>query len=446
MQLRTAFLFVLLLLASPSSFAGACDADPNNNPGTGCVNEGIARMMVTAAASASFVDFKRRYPNAEMKAPVSNPQSKSVSVSFSYVPGAPSVFTMVRYYVAACVGLTPSVVSANMSLHPNLSLMCDFGCERRFQHGTDPDDKYIVQEGDATGYWVTGKAIPTGNTCDPNIDPPPPVEPPPPTCAAGQKRLPDGSCANQGDCPVGQHKVGVKCEPDGACPAGKIKGPDGSCVDEECPEGQVKASDGTCKKDDDGDGEPNQGEDTGKFSGGDDCGTPPLCSGDNILCGQARIQWRIDCNTRKNRTITGGACNAIPICTGEKCDALEYSQLLQQWRATCALEKLASDSGTPGTGDPATAQIRDFLIGTGQTIPPAPDPWITETLQPASWSSGLGQGSCPAPIETSVSVSGHSAPVTFSFQPICDFAVLLRSLLLACSAIVSLTIIAGARK
>lgn len=241
--------------------------------------------------------------------------------------------------------------------------------------------------------------------------------------------------------------VAGKCTPDGACPTGKIKAPDGSCIDEQCPEGQVKASDGTCKKDDDGDGEPNEGEDTGKFSGGDDCKNPPQCSGDNILCGQARIQWRIDCNTRRASSVNGGnGCGMgdVPICAGEHCDPLEYSGLLQAWRTRCAIEGLAT--GTPSTGDPAAGQIRDFLVGTGQSVPSAPDPWITENLEPASWSAGLGQGSCPPPIETNITVTGHSAPVSFSFQPICDFAVLLRSLLLACSAIVSLTIIAGARK
>ncbi|WP_206409330.1 virulence factor TspB C-terminal domain-related protein [Lysobacter enzymogenes] len=209
----------------------------------------------------------------------------------------------------------------------------------------------------------------------------------------------------------------------------------------------MKAKDGTCKPDDDGDGEPNDGEDTGKFSGGEDCKTPPQCSGDNILCGQARIQWRIDCNTRRSTTITGGngcSMSDVPICAGEKCNALEYQQLLQAWRSRCAVEKLAT--GTPTTGDPATAQIRDYLTGPGQSLPSVQDPWINENVQPASWSANLGQGSCPPPIEEQVTILGASAPVVFSFQPICDFAGMLRALLLTCAAIVSLTIISGARK
>ncbi|PUE91339.1 hypothetical protein C7T87_24165 [Xanthomonas hortorum pv. hederae] len=65
------------------------------------------------------------------------------------------------------------------------------------------------------------------------------------------------------------------------------------------------------------------------------------------MCGQARIQWRIDCNTRKNRNVSGGTCAAMPVCTGEKCDAMEYNSMLFQWRSACAAEKLLAK----GTGD-----------------------------------------------------------------------------------------------
>jgi hypothetical protein len=324
---------------------------------------------------------------------------------------------------------------------------CHEGC--RYSINKEPSDCFDIISGPAAkiGRNCVYDAKPSGQVCSADDPPKQPEKPddPPSKCPAGQKRLPDGKCANKGECPTGQHMAAGKCTPDGECKAGQVKGPDGSCVDESCPAGQAKAKDGTCKPDGDGDGEPNEGEDTGKFSGGDDCKTPPQCSGDNILCGQARIQWRIDCNTRRNRTLTGGiGCGMgdVPICTGEKCDALEYSQLLQAWKARCAVERLGT--GTPTTGDPATAQIRDFLTGGG--VPSAPDPWISEDLQPAQWSSGLGQGSCPAPIELSVNILGRSAPVTLSFQPICDFAGILRTLLLACSAILSLSIIAGARK
>jgi hypothetical protein len=151
----------------------------------------------------------------------------------------------------------------------------------------------------------------------------------------------DGTCANEKN----------------ECPAGYIKSPAGTCLpgDGQCAKGEALGKDGTCKRDSDGDGVPDEGEDDGTadptFSGGDSCDSPPSCSGDVIMCGQARIQWRIDCNTRKNRNISGGSCNSPPICTGEKCDAMEYSSMLFQWRSACAAEKLLAKNGSDSSGD-----------------------------------------------------------------------------------------------
>lgn len=66
-----------------------------------------------------------------------------------------------------------------------------------------------------------------------------------------------------------------------------------------------------------------------------------------IMCGQARIQWRIDCNTRKDIKISGGSCDAVPICTGKNCNAMEYAQLLMQWRTSC---KAAGEGGEGESG------------------------------------------------------------------------------------------------
>lgn len=170
----------------------------------------------------------------------------------------------------------------------------------------------------------------------------------PEPCPAGMTQQQDGTCKNK----------------DNECPAGQIKSPAGNCLpgDGQCAQGEVRGKDGTCKKDRDGDGKPDDGEEGGEdpdgkkkdeFSGGDDCKTPPTCSGSPIMCGQARIQWRIDCNTRKNRNIAGGACTTPPVCTGDKCDALEYSGLLMQWRTACAAEKLAQASGNGNGSDGA---------------------------------------------------------------------------------------------
>lgn len=235
----------------------------------------------------------------------------------------------------------------NASIWGNLSTVCDAGCEIAL---TDTACT-IVSEGPNPGQWCNAIRRPTGGTCTQDDEPPDDGDPD--DCEQGEVQLPDGTCGEQGECPVGQHEVDGECHPTGECGTGQVKGPDGSCNDEGCPAGQAKGEDGSCKPDEDGDGEPDEGEDDGTFSGGEDCRTPPQCSGDNILCGQARIQWRIDCNTRKNLTVTGGnGCGpgSAPICTGEKCDPVEVSQLLQAHATKCAVEALAGDGEEPGGG------------------------------------------------------------------------------------------------
>jgi len=180
-----------------------------------------------------------------------------------------------------------------------------------------------------------------------------------------------GECIQDGECPQGMQQVFagtpgairfgiVHCKAfESECPAGMLN-ISGACQNdnERCPMGQQLGEDGTCKwiaEDLEKEGNSDNGENIegetdssgNRFSGGDDCNTPPSCSGDPVLCGQTRIQWRIECNTRKNRNITGGSCSIPPVCTGDKCDAMEFSSLIMQWRSACALEKLATlDTGT----------------------------------------------------------------------------------------------------
>lgn len=192
---------------------------------------------------------------------------------------------------------------------------------------------------------------------------------PPKECPKGQIKKPNGQCTpNQ--CPEGMtlQQDGTCGPSNNDCPAGQIKSPAGGCLPGEgqCAAGETRGPDGTCKKDGDGDGEPDEeGEgEKSSFSGGDTCDSPPSCSGDAIMCGQARIQWRIDCNTRRDVNINGGGCSSMPICVGKNCKAMEYSQLLLQWRTACALEK-ASTGGGSGGGDADVKAIRDAITGNG---------------------------------------------------------------------------------
>lgn len=244
---------------------------------------------------------------------------------------------------------------------PMGTLTCIGGCE------------YVAFDvANAPGDAGSSPTTPSGNTCGTNQ-----------SCPEGYYQKPAAlgmMCVpTDGPCPTGQEKVNGVCKvkeqcPKGMftnadglcenkqneCPAGEIKSPEGSCLPGEgqCAAGEARKPDGTCGKDTDGDGKADEDDPENKtFSGGDNCNAPPSCSGDPILCGQARIQWRIECNTRKNRNISGGACGAVPVCTGENCDAMEYSQLLLQWRTACAVEKLNTGNGGTGSGQPDWTKV-----------------------------------------------------------------------------------------
>lgn len=216
---------------------------------------------------------------------------------------------------------------------------------------------------------------------------------------ACQDACPEGMVVNQqGQCETAKEE----------CPAGNVKSPEGACLPGEgqCAAGEARRDNGTCGKDSDGDGkadedddDPDNDPDKETASGGDTCNAPPSCSGSAIMCMQVKIQWRIDCNTRRNRNVAGGACAAMPVCTGDGCDAVEYSQLLMQWRTACATEKLAakgSDGGTDNGQPDWTKVTGDGTEGAGEE----PDgPVKTVTGDPTSrldmGGFGGGGGSCP---------------------------------------------------
>jgi len=245
------------------------------------------------------------------------------------------------------------------------SVSCDLGCTSVWTHNADG-----TVNGSPDGSTCTSENYDSDEECKlngPNYYYNRQVgvcEPQEPECKSGEKANSLGQCAPE-PCPDGmtQNADGSCKKKDNECPAGHVRSPDGKCLPGEgqCAAGEVRGADGTCKKDKDGDGQPDEPGEGEKeaFSGGDDCNSPPSCSGSPILCGTARIQWRIECNTRKNRNIAGGSCSAMPICTGERCDALEYSQLLMQWRTACALE----NAGKGGQGE---SGIKDHLTAMKQ--------------------------------------------------------------------------------
>ena len=211
--------------------------------------------------------------------------------------------------------------------------------------------------------------------------------------------------------------------------------------------GWARGKDGTCKRDADGDGKPDEGEDEGNtdptFSGGDTCDSPPACSGSPIMCGQARIQWRIDCNTRKDRQITGGACNAMPMCVGKNCDAVEYASLIQQWRVACSLEKIANKDGDGDGEQPDWTKVSgDGTEGAGEE-PKGPvhtvEVDLTKRIDQGGFGGGGGQ--CPR-----LGVITLPLGVTFDMDSVpwaCDLFTLLRHFMRLMGAAAAVAILLG---
>lgn len=73
-------------------------------------------------------------------------------------------------------------------------------------------------------------------------------------------------------------------------------------------------------------------------------------------------------------------------------------------------------------------------------------PWEEMPVEQQEWSSGIGGGSCPAPVTFTVSVSGVSVSPRFEMQPVCDFATMMRPLVIAIATLVGVYIVAGLRQ
>lgn len=302
---------------------------------------------------------------------------------------------------------------------PNGSIECSNGCDRVWFYNGDntstamytggtcgdpyPPDVCVEMDG---YYWH-----PTLHVCAPAD---------PPDCPPGVPAK-EGVCDKPKSCPPGMVEDATGgCKPErDTCPVGQVKGPDGSCQKGACPAGTAHGKDGTCKKDSDEDGTPDDEEEDGdgdgdgdpdypdspskksEFSGGDSCENPPVCSGDAIMCGQARIQWRIECNTRDRAQVSGGACDSPPVCAGA-CDAIEYAQLIQQWRTSCALMNIANGTGDiPGAGSqPDWTKTGNMTQNPGEGAGQGDtEVWDSRTVDGSSLNtSGWlgGGGSCPS--------------------------------------------------
>ncbi|HDS1567277.1 TPA: hypothetical protein QEL18_002707 [Stenotrophomonas maltophilia] len=336
---------------------------------------------------------------------------------------------------------------------PSGSVRCINGCESTYRDNGD----------DTTTYSTNGKTCDKKPDCNAQgknmvwnamLGVCQPVEP---ECPPGKVKT-GNACTDEKPCPDGMALVAGSCKKkDEECPAGMIRSPLGNCIpgDGQCAQGEVRGADGTCKRDKDNDGQPDT-DDPESFSGGDTCDSPPSCSGSPIMCGQARIQWRIDCNTRRNNNISGGHCSqsGMPTCTGEKCNAMEYTQLLMQWRSACAVEKLASKQDTPGqggtNGDANGNGVADALEGRGGVTPIGDG--AADVASAKKWGIGLstsnldtsnmfgGGGTCPEP--PAITIMGKTVNAA-DFPYFCRIAAIFRALILIFGAYTAIQILMG---
>lgn len=451
---------------------GIGSARANECPVTAPCDQGTAYSLAWAAARDMASRVNGRFACEPRHTPGSSSSSKGsylalVCDSAGVVQGGPADGTYFYLKSQTC-DKRPSQTTPFLPVTGSTG--CNRGCLVKYAQNADetstvsPTGAVCTDEGlknncPSGSYWNGYMGV-----CEP-IDKP---------CPPDQKKV-DGQCVPDGKCPDGMVAVpgttpgavqqgALYCQPSqNECPPGSVKSPSGQCLpgDGQCATGEAKGKDGTCKRDSDGDGTPDSEEgpeDPNKdsASGGDSCNAPPSCSGNAISCIQVKIQWRIDCNTRKNRNITGGTCAAMPICTGDKCDAMEYSSLLQQWKAACALEKLAKNgTGTPGddeacgAGDANCNGVADVLEGSGEASDPGDGTADVDGAK--KWGIGVsagmldqgnifGGGSCPQPPSfqlMGVAISGADFPHW------CKAMAILRGLILIFGAFTALKILMG---
>lgn len=130
---------------------------------------------------------------------------------------------------------------------------------------------------------------------------------------------------------------------------------------------------------------------TGSYSGGGDCNTPPVCSGDAATCGAARTQWATTCQVHKDLAGTGVPSDLDSLKTqysqsdawssvdtsqdstvGGQANQGVYDQSGLGWSRSCPLTDWHIDMGIVGSFDVPLADkcyvgdwIRDLVIGMG---------------------------------------------------------------------------------
>ncbi|MBV6690447.1 hypothetical protein KV692_22025 [Xanthomonas euvesicatoria pv. physalidis] len=472
---RVAYVLAALLLSAigiggaRAQSAGAC-----SSPSDGC-SQGDAYVAASAFAGQRGPDICKLVggsqstytgPLIEVDPSNSTAEAKALSVQAKCSIAGPAQVGYKYYLIAKSCSSLSSTTTQFMP--PTGSTQCLSGCEMSFRQNGDGETSLRSPTGAACsdGY---GKNCPSGSFWNGYMGVCQPIDPP---CPEGQVKE-DGVCKPENKCPQGMVAVqastpgavaqgALYCAPEKEeCPPGTIMSPSGKCLPGEgqCAAGEAPGKDGTCKKDADGDGQGDEdGEGDGEggegkkdeASGGESCDTPPTCSGNAIQCIQVKIQWRIDCNTRRAQNISGGSCDAVPVCTGKACDAMEYAQLMQQWRSTCALEKLAKGTNASGNSTDKNGNgVADALEGSGNVT----DPGDGKSDVDGAKHFGLGVSTSKLDTENIFGNSSCPQPPSFTirgttingadFPYFCQAAAILRALILMYGAYLAIRILMG---
>lgn len=174
-------------------------------------------------------------------------------------------------------------------------------------------------------------------------------------------------------------------------------------------------------------------------NGGDGSGPPPPDDD-----GDGQPDWPGPGNESDNVSTGGGNCSNPPQSSG---DGILAQIAYQTWATRCAVEA-QGENGQGGSGG-SGGETPEFAEPNLPESPPMP--WIELPTGAASFVADLGgfgdsaSVGCPAPVEASFDFYGVHT-VSFSYEPMCEFADQLYWIVVACGAVVAAYIISGARK
>lgn len=308
--------------------------------------------------------------------------------------------------------------------------VCSDGCA--FIFDTSTGTQYTTSIIDGTTWSKVDGFVPTGATCSAGPSSPQPDSNGPPVDADGDG-VSDGNDASPND--PGESVPPIPPPDPSTC---------GGAGQPPCPSTE---------------------SDPNRSTGGGDCRTPPQSSGDAILGQIAYQTWATRCaiaNGAGDGSINGpkdghGAvvtgspevCNTAYTCTGDSAQCAQVALLRKTACSDVISGNVDSDGDGFGVDDKTNLQaIKDAVTADGDGgVGAGPEvPWVSPEYSEGNWSSGLGGGTCPAPISRTITLGSYSQAIEFSFGPMCEFSGYIFGIIVAISSVIGAMIFSGVRK